>query len=55
MIGPAFFPRLRRELHDFARLAGCSTADSLKLALMQLAGGVNPEPKKSKPLSILQI
>ena len=34
LIGPAFFPRLRRELHDFARFAGFSTTDSIKLALM---------------------
>jgi len=32
-IGPAFFPRLRRGLHDFARLAGFSSGASLKLTL----------------------
>ncbi len=25
LIGPAFFPRVRRGLHDFARFAGFST------------------------------
>jgi SAM-dependent methyltransferase len=34
LIGPAFFPRLRRGLHDFARFAGFSSAVSFKLALM---------------------
>jgi type 2 lantibiotic biosynthesis protein LanM len=46
LIGPAFFPRLRRGLHDFARFAGFSAADGFKLALMQLAGGVNPVPQE---------
>ncbi len=34
LIAPAFFPRLRHGLHDFARFAGFSTAGSLKLSLM---------------------
>ncbi len=34
LIGTAFFPRLRRGLHDCARFAGFSTGNRFKLALM---------------------
>ena len=45
LIGPAFLPRLRRGLHDFARFAGFSTANSFKLALM----GTRPAPTRGWP------
>ncbi len=34
LTGPAFLPRLRRGLHEFARFAGFYTTDGLKLAVM---------------------
>ncbi len=45
LTGPAFFPRVRRGLYDFARFASFSTAGSFKLALM----GTRPSPFISLP------
>ena len=44
LIGPAFFPRLRRGLHDFARFAGFSTVNSTVNRFKLAPAGTRPAP-----------